>query len=200
MSAPRRRTLALAGVVVVAVGLAVSAGRVARVPDADMSPSLFPGELVLVWPAEPRAGDVVAVVDPLDPDRWTLRRVESLGGAVSFRSHSFRTSDGDRHRVLDMGEHGGHPVYLDGEHVIYEAPSPTRLEREAIGVPDDAAYLSADNRDAALDSRWWGPVPLEAVQGVVLVRFGTTSTPWRGLVGTRGEPAVLPELSKLGRR
>ena len=77
------------------------------------------------------------------------------------------------------------------------APLPTRQEFPETGVPDDRAYLSADNRDEALDSRWWGPVPLTSIGGVVVARIGAPTTPWRSLFGTRGEPAVVPRSSKL---
>jgi hypothetical protein len=63
------------------VGLALGAAlatRVARVPDDEMAPSLFAGDWVVLAPGTPTAGEVVALVDPLDPSRWTLRRVEAI--------------------------------------------------------------------------------------------------------------------------
>lgn len=189
---------ALVGVAVagaLALGLAT---RVARVPDSEMAPSLLPGDLVLVLPVTPREGDVVAVVDPLDPARWTLRRVEAIGGAVRYDGRVFRTSNRPKVKLLDMGEYDGRPVELEGDHVVLRAAAPTKLRVDDVGVPDDAAYLGADNRDDALDSRWWGPVPIAALRGVVVARVGAPTTAWRGVFGGRGEPAVVPQSSRLG--
>ena len=36
----------------------------------------------------------------------------------------------------------------------------------------------SDNRDVAVDSRWWGPIPNELVVGVVVFRLGWAH-PWR---------------------
>lgn len=187
----------MAALLAAGVLIGVASTRLTRVPDDAMSPTLLPGDLLLILPVAPREGDVVALTDPLDPTRFTLRRVETIGGAIRYDGRSFRTGARSKVRLLDMGEYEGRPVLLEGEHVTLRATTPTREPFAEIGVPDDRAYLSADNRDVALDSRWWGPVPLEAIGGVVVGRLGPPSTPWRGTIGTRGEPAVVPRSSKL---
>ncbi len=189
----------LAVAVVTLLGALLVATKTARVPDAEMSPSLLPGDLVLILDVQPQEGDIVAVVDPLDAARWTLRRVHSIGGAVAYDGRAFRSSNRPKVRVLDMGDYLGRPVYLEGSHLTWGSVESTRLKRDNVGVPDDAVYLGADDRDGALDSRWWGPVPLAAVRGVVVLRVGSPSTPWRRFWGSRGEPAIIPEISKLGR-
>ena len=193
----RRTQRWLAALLAGGVLLAVASTRLARVPDDAMSPTLLPGDLLLILHVAPREGDVVALTDPLDPTRFTLRRVETIGGAIRYDGRSFRTGARSKVRLLDMGEYQGRPVLLEGEHVTLRALTPTREEFAEIGVPDDRAYLSADNRDVAVDSRWWGPVPLEAIGGVVVARLGPPSTPWRGAFGTHGEAAVVPRSSKL---
>lgn len=193
-----RRRLALGIAAVGGLLLAALLSRVARVPDGEMAPSLLTGDVVLILPITPRVGDVVAVVDPLDADRWTLRRVEAIGGAVSYVGGTFRTSEQRKVKLLDMGEHLGRPVHLEGDHLVLRAESPTRMTVTDVGVPDDSAFLGADDRDGALDSRWWGPVPIAALRGVVVARVGLPVTPWRGVFGGRGAPAVIPKSSKLG--
>lgn len=191
-----RRPL-LVGLAMVGLLLLGASSRVARVADGEMAPSLLPGDLVVVLPVTPREGDVVVVSDPLDPSRWTLRRVEAIGGAVRYDGRVFRTSTRPKVKLLDMGEYQGRPVELEGEHLVLRAESTTRARRDEVGVPDESAFLGADARDDALDSRWWGPVPLDAIRGVVVARVGLPSTPWRGVFGGRGERAVVPQ-SKLG--
>jgi signal peptidase I len=150
----------------------------AWVPDDEMAPTLLTGDLVVLLPAEPRAGDVVAVVDPLDPARWTLRRVETIGGAIRYEDSVFHAA-GDEPQVLEMAESEDAITRQEGAHLVRLAPRAVRWGMDEIGVPDDAAFLGADARDSAMDSRWWGPVPLAAIQGVVALRIGAPQHPWR---------------------
>lgn len=167
---------------VVAGGLALLSLGVARqtavVPDDAMAPSLLPGDLVLILPLTPRLADVVAVVDPLDPSVWTLRRVEGVGGAMRYRGGSF--VPGDAPQLLDMGrDDAGYAVIEEGGHLTRHLPRNVEGEMDEVGVPDDRAFLGADNRDIALDSRWWGAVPLDLLQGRVVLRIGPPRNRWR---------------------
>lgn len=173
----RRLLLGLALLPLVAVALALP--RLALVPDSDMAPTLLPGDVVLILPGTPVAGDVVAVIDPLDPTRWTLRRVEAVGGAVRYDDGVFRTG-GDRTPVVEMGPAGDFHVLRQEGHLVRHLQRAVRWELEERGIPDDAAFVSADARDEALDSRWWGAIPLEAVRGVVRLRVGAPGHAWRG--------------------
>lgn len=155
--------------------------RMAWVPDDEMAPSVLAGDLVVLLPVEPHVGDVVAVVDPLDPSRWTLRRVETIGGAVRYDDGSFRTADLDAPPVKEMGRDTEAVVLKENGHLARLAPRAVRWSMDERGVPDDSAFLGADARDEAVDSRWWGPVPLAAIQGVVVARFGRAH-PWRAWV------------------
>lgn len=174
----RRGALVAGGAVTLVAALLLP--RLAWVPDDEMAPSLLAGDLVLVLPVEPRPGDVVAVVDPLDPARWTLRRVETIGGAVRYEDGVCYTSGSEAPRVLEMGRDTEAVVRTEGDHLVRLAPGTVRWSLPETGVPDDSAFLVADARDAAIDSRWWGPVPLAALQGVVALRVGAPRHPWRG--------------------
>jgi hypothetical protein len=152
-----------------------------------MAPSILRGDLVVVLPLTPRNGDVVAVVDPLDPGRWTLRRVESIGGNVRYDDVSFVVDD-ERAELLDMGRDEASITLREGDHLIRHLPRAVHADADVVTVPVDRAFLGADNRDVALDSRWWGCVPLDLVQGVVVLRVGAPTHPWRGWVdGRSGE-------------
>jgi signal peptidase I len=177
--------LALGSVAALALAALVVLPRLAWVPDDEMAPSLLAGDLVVIAPWDAKDGDVVALVDPLDPSRWTLRRVEIIGGAVRYEDGVTYTASGDAPRVLDMDRTTERVVRREGEHLVEIAPRPVRWALEESGVPDDAAFVTADARDTAVDSRWWGPVPLRAMQGVVALRVGAPTHPWRGWVSTR---------------
>lgn len=157
---------------------------VARVPDDDMAPSLFRGDLVVLLPLAPRPGDVVALVDPLDPSRWTLRRVEARGGNVRYDDAAFVMDDAPE-PLLEMGRDADWVTLQEGPHLIRHLPRAVRWRTEDEPVPAERLYLGADNRDVALDSRWWGQVPAEVAQGVVVLRFGSPRHPWRGWIGGR---------------
>lgn len=180
---PRRRpTVALAGLAAVLIAGALVLPRLAVVPDDDMAPSLLAGDLILLGGGMPEKGAVVALVDPLDPSRWTLRRVETIGGAIRYESGVYLT--GNNPRTLEMGRDDTYVTRRVDDHLVRERAREVRWEMEALTVPDDAAFLGADSRDDAIDSRWWGPLPLAAIQGHVLLRLGAPGHPWRGWMTT----------------
>ena len=176
----RRRGL-LAVLAIVGTACALLAPHVARVPDDDMAPTLLAGDLVLVGPGTPQQGELVALVDPLDPSRWSFRRVESVGGQVRAEDGVYHT--GNRVDLLELGRDDAYVTRREGEHLVRRSARMPRGEAGPFAVPDDAVFLGADARDEAMDSRWWGPVPLAAIQGRVLLRVGPPRHPWRGWVG-----------------
>ena len=164
---------------------------VSLVPDEDMNPSFFVGDVVVMlavgWVGL-QEGDVVAVVDPLDPGRWTLRRVTALGGMVRYENGMLYGDDASE-KVLEMGRIPGEGmtavVAQEGNHLVEHLSVAVRWEMEELIIPEGTAFLSADRREAAMDSRWWGPVPAEAVQAVVMGRLGRPGHIWRGWVAGR---------------
>lgn len=177
----RRRVLP--GAAFACLGVIAALRFVAVVPDDDMAPSVQRGDLVVIVPVSPRAGDVVAVVDPLDPTRWTLRRVEGIGGAIRYQDGVFHSSDGPT-RVSELGRDAHGVTLREGGHLTRIAQE-VRWELPETGIPDTHAFLGADARDVAMDSRWWGPLPLDALRGVVVARIGAPRSAWREWVDLR---------------
>ena len=75
-----------------------------RVVGESMLPTLLPGDRVLVWrglgPFRPpvRLGDLVALVDPRDPDRVMVKRVAGCAGTqVIVRGDNETASTDSRH-------------------------------------------------------------------------------------------------------
>lgn len=182
-----RKVLALLVSLPCALGV-FAAASVRTVGSDEMSPSIRAGDRVLILPLEPIRGDVVALEDPLDPGRIVLRRAIADGDKrVRYENGELRV-DVKRIRQKEMGE-------LDGDRVTEETmwskpparantwllryrKEPVRWEAEAVPVPEGSWYLLADNRDGAVDSRWWGPISTERMLGVVRLRYGPADA-WR---------------------
>jgi signal peptidase I len=161
-----RRVLHATGYAAVALAVLLVSGllpfQTIRIPSASMTPTVVPGDHLLLdkrHPAEVAVGDVVVVHDPLadgldgDADSLIVKRVIAVGGdSVGFE-------DGILVR-------NGLPVtepytadFLDG---VYYGPDV---------VPPGMLYLLGDNRLDSVDSRHFGPVPVAAVVGRIDARL-----------------------------
>jgi signal peptidase I len=180
-----KTTMAVTAVIGVVL---VCTGR--RVVDEDMAPSIAAEDWVWIVPGLPiQRGDVVRLVDPLDPERTILRRAIADGGKeVRFDEGGIRVGP-KRIRQKDMG---GDDTYTVLQETIWSKPPAKSTDwlirkrsgasaawtADAVSVPEDHWFLVADDRDNAVDSRWWGPVPAAAIDGVVRLRWGPPSE-WR---------------------
>lgn len=163
--------------VVIAVFLAFT---LHRVVDPGMLHTLAPGDWVAVLPTAPSAGDVVLLSDPLEPSRDIFRRVLATGGSRVEWSGGVPVVDGMAHRQLVLHTDEDRTLLLEGGRALLavdsEDPQPT--ERAPVRLLPGELWLAADQRDIALDSRHWGPMPREVVRGTVWLRMGPSS-PWR---------------------
>ena len=163
----------------------------ATVPDEEMAPSLLEGDTVLLGPVgEPAPGHVVLLEDPAEPGRLLLRRVVAVAGDSGRyevrRREMFR---GDDLVVLNEADR-----WLVRERTSQRLEASVRLD-----TPEGHVYLLADHRDLGLDSRWWGPVPVEDLRGRVLLRWGSSDA-WRGPVslGAEDRPWIPPSRQEDG--
>lgn len=179
-----RLKVAIAALGVLLLLALVTARSVAWVPDDDMQPSLYAGDLVVLWPGDAAPGDVVAVADPIAPGRWTLRRVLAVEGFVRYEDGFYHT-DTEEPVVLDMGTLGSDRVLQEGDYLTQRETRGVRWEMAPVAVPKGRVWLAADNRDGAVDSRWWGPAPVATVQGTVVLRVGDPRHAWRGWISTQ---------------
>jgi len=156
----------------------------------EMSPSIQAGDTVWILPGQAvRRGDVVVLQDPLDPSREVLRRAIAPGGTTVRFSDAGVRVDAKRLRQEDMGKLHGYAVYKETlwskppakatDWLIRRRRDPgVHWKADPLEIPADHWYLLADDRDDALDSRWWGPIPTSAIRGVVRLRL-TTPDLWR---------------------
>jgi signal peptidase I len=175
-----RVVLALLAVTVVL--LAIGSAFLRKVTSDDMAPMLLPGDIVWIVPLTPTRGDIVRIPDPNDPARTVLRRI------VAEPEQKVRFDDGGL-RINGKRVRQQEPASVDGvvtaKETIWSKP-PARAsawfvrqadresswKTEPYEVPLNHWYVLADNREWALDSRWWGAVDASTVQGVVRLRIG----------------------------
>jgi signal peptidase I len=164
----------------------------------EMAPSIMAGDRVWAVPLdEIHAGDVVILADPLDRGSAILRRVLAVGGqSISFKENVIRV-DKRRLRAKAMGDMGPYLVTKETlwakkpavgvEWLVRHQAEPSSLwSSEPVEVPEGAVFLLADDRDHAMDSRWWGPIATEQIRAVVRFRHGnphTWRTKWEWMVG-----------------
>lgn len=174
----RHRCLAVPFLATCLLGV-VGAQLVRRAPDDEMSPSLLRGDILLILPLAPKIGDVVAIRDPLDPARETLRRVLALDRSdIRFLGHE-PFVNGQVLRQVEMDRTEDSIILKEADRALIRVGlRPSRQETETQRVPPNWLFLMADSRELALDSRSWGPVPPEAILGVVVLRYGEASI-WR---------------------
>jgi len=130
------------------------------VESTSMEPTLHGGDVVLVAPAgladrvtDLDRGDLVVAREPGSGD-VVVKRVVGLPGDVVEIQDAVTTVNG---RVVDE-------PYVDRSRIdgLYYGP---------VTVPADTLLVFGDNRSRSIDSRGWGPLPLDDVTGRVVVRI-----------------------------
>jgi signal peptidase I len=111
---------------------------------------------------DPRRGDVIVFVYPVDPSKDFIKRVIGEPGDTVEVKHK---------QVFINGKE------IDDPHAQFvEGPGEgSRLTpRDNFGpvtVPPDQIFVMGDNRDRSYDSRFWGFVPLDDVRGKAFVIY-----------------------------
>jgi len=122
-----------------------------------MEPSLYEGERVLVnklayHVREPRTGEVVVFVEPGGRNRSLVKRVVGVSGQeLEVRSGN---------------------VFVDGEiareHYVI-SPSEDTMPPQT--VDEGEIFVMGDNRSNSVDSRYFGPVSVDAIRGKAFLVF-----------------------------
>jgi signal peptidase I len=138
-------------VAIVLAALFRSACRLYAIPSASMSPTLAPGDHILVVPYvfshHPERGDVIVFRSPRDQDQLLVKRIVGLpGDLIDSRSGRLR-----------LGAHTVSEPYL-------ASPAETSAIDSQI-VPASSYYVLGDNRGNSYDSRHWGSLPGDLIVG-----------------------------------
>lgn len=150
--AAREVAIVAAAVAVAVIVARLLLGHVAYVADDAMSPTLAPGERVLVSPwGSPAVGDVVLV---RSPDEWGTPADEAIVRVVALEGQ----------RVACCDEAGR--ITVDGATLAESyVTGPTDQVEFDITVPAGRVFVLADDREAARDSR----AILDVEQGTIAI-------------------------------
>ena len=139
------------------IGIAIALAAVVRgavhiysIPSASMSPTLEPGDQIVVtryFASEPTRGEVIVFRSPLNDEELMVKRVVAVpGDLIDARLGRVRI----------------------GTHTI---PEPYVLRPATTGaidqqlIPAECYSVLGDNREESLDSRSWGVVPRDRIVG-----------------------------------
>ncbi len=155
-----RPALAVALMVLAAVGLRTLVVEPVRVASASMAPTLEEGDVVVVNKLDraPGRGDLVTLLSPQDGER-VLKRVVGVGGdVVAIRDAILYVND------VEVAE-----PYVDHASIdaLYYGP---------VTVTRGSVLVLGDNRASSIDSRLYGEVPLPDVTGTVVARLWPPGT------------------------
>lgn len=149
-----RRFLTAAFVVLGVVILRAFVVAPVQVSGPSMSPTLDDGQVVLLaqWDRDrvPR-GALVVLADPQDRTRIVKRVVATAGDRVVIRdAQLFVNGSAVEEPYVDRST-------IDG------------LYTPTVRVPAGHVFVLGDNRGSSIDSRTYGPLPLDAVEGRVVM-------------------------------
>jgi signal peptidase I len=149
-----------------------------KIPSGSMEPTLKVGDYILVNKfiygiripytdirlftyEQPKRGDVIVFIYPVDPSKDFIKRV--IG------------TEGEKVQIID------NKIYINDKqipdpwgHLKKGAPAEYFQGVENFGpvvVPKDSLFVLGDNRDNSADSRLWGFVPLKDVLGKAFIIY-----------------------------
>ena len=131
-----------------------------RVQGQSMAPTLHQGDNLLVRSAEqiersPARGDIVAFCALQQPQQSVLKRVVGLPGERVAFADGTLSIDGEAHVEPYLG---GLPPHLG-------------LDALEFALGTDEYFVMGDNRTHSTDSRHYGPIKCQQIEGRVVCRI-----------------------------
>lgn len=159
-----RSRLIVAILIIVIAGVSVTAFLIATLPDykfvtyqgRDMEPTIGLNETVLITKTvgKIQRADIIIFKYPADPSQRFIKRVVGLPGErVEIRQG----------RVF-IDQKPLEENYLDPKLNTWGRSIPETL------IPQGTYYVLGDNRDASNDSRYWGSLSAELIDGKVMFK------------------------------
>ncbi len=150
------RTAALAAVIYVLFWHVVG---ITMMPNRDMYPRLDAGDLLLYYRLEksPKAQDIVVIEKAADsgeePQRFVCRVVASPGDSVDVSAEKGLCVNGNS---------------MIENNIFYPTDAYENRTEYPVKLGEGEYFVMADRRNGGMDSRYFGPVKQEEIQGVVI--------------------------------
>lgn len=157
-----------------------------KIPSGSMIPTLLVGDHLLVSKfiygikipiinktvikfKDPKRGDVIVFIFPLDHSKDFIKRVIGLPG--------------DKIQIIDKKVYINGQLYPDphayhSDPRIYPAEVSPRDNFGPVIVPPHKYFVMGDNRDSSYDSRFWGFVDREDILGKALIIYWSWEKPF----------------------
>jgi signal peptidase I len=180
-----------------------------RIPSGSMSPTILPGDLLLVSKLDLDPAHMRSEVVLVDSGRPFVKRVVGLpGDVVELRDGILTVDVQPLPRVhcglgeLPAAQHGGATAFIETDHqgrsyLVQWGPPLWSHDLDSTPIPPDHLFLLGDNRDNSQDSRHWGAMPVDLVRGTVLGVWASfdpeTLQPRWERFGLRVRPSTDPE-------
>lgn len=155
-----------------------------KIPSGSMKPTLQIGDHILVNKfiygikipylrktvipiTEPKRGDIVVFIYPVDRTKDFIKRVVGIGGDVIEIKNKKVFLNGSSYDDT-------HGVYTDK--LLLPLSIQPRDNFGPVKVPEGSIFVMGDNRDQSYDSRFWGFVKLKDVMGKAFIIYWS----WNG--------------------
>lgn len=224
-SKPREYTEAILSAVLIALLIRAFVIEAFKIPSASMVPTLQIGDHIFVNKflyglripftktrffqfTEPKRGDVVVFLYPMDESKDYIKRVVGLpGDRVRTDGTDLYVNDEKVPRTPN-GEKGETSYFEeklgDMDHMIQFGPYRSFDNRE-YHVPPDSLFVMGDNRDNSADSREWGVMPMGNLKGKAMFVWLSCGEPGappdtsleKGLEAVRSTIASIPLISAI---
>src|SRR4030066_1698016 len=150
-----------------------------KIPSRSMVPTLLVGDHLLVNKfiygikipilrkiiipiTDPKRGDIIVFIYPNDRTKDFIKRVIGVGGdTIEIKNKKIFIN---KQKYTD-----NYSIYTDDK--IYPASMQPRENFGPVVVPPNSVFVMGDNRDESADSRYWGFVNLNDVEGKALIIY-----------------------------
>lgn len=166
-----------------------------KVPTSSMAPTLLPGDFIFAYRIPyglkvpfsdaklamhlPERGEVVVFTYAEQPKVSYVKRVIGLPGDRIQIEKGKLSLNGQaliyENSMLELPETVDPDLFQlvqeqapEGNRLLIAAKSPKTHSFGPLIVPPNEVFLLGDNRDSSDDSRYWGTVPMERVEGRVI--------------------------------
>lgn len=155
-----------------------------RITSNSMAPTLFKGDLVLVYKAAfnlrlpysnfellrtgtPQRSDIVAFSLPDEPSQAFIKRIIAVGGdKVEIKEGElWINSTKLEYQTIGSAQDQFQEEFPSGKRNLVSLNKESLKNYGPIDIPSGHFFVLGDNRNESIDSRIWGPLPVSCLKG-----------------------------------